>query len=71
MRALLIALVAANLLLFAWGQGWFTRSVSADAVRLQQQVNADKLRICTLVTAAGSARKVYTGLKPPAASPTR
>ncbi|MBK5913394.1 SPOR domain-containing protein [Rhodocyclus purpureus] len=45
MRALLIALVAANLLLFAWGQGWFARSGSADAVRLQQQVNADKLRI--------------------------
>lgn len=45
MRALLIALVAANLLLFAWGQGWFARSGSADAVRLQQQLNADKLRV--------------------------
>lgn len=45
MRALVFALVFANLLLFAWAQGYFGTSESADAVRMQQQLNTDKLFI--------------------------
>jgi len=45
MRALVFALVFANLLLFAWAQGYFGSPASADAARLQQQLNTDKLFI--------------------------
>lgn len=45
MRALVFALVFANLLLFAWAQGYFGSPASTDAARLQQQLNTDKLFI--------------------------
>ncbi|WP_153115795.1 SPOR domain-containing protein [Rhodocyclus tenuis] len=45
MRALVFALVFANLLLFAWAQGYFGTTESADAARMQQQLNTDKLFI--------------------------
>lgn len=45
MRALVFALVFANLLLFAWAQGYFGSAESPDARRLQQQLNTEKLSI--------------------------
>ncbi|MRD72367.1 hypothetical protein GH865_03755 [Rhodocyclus tenuis] len=45
MRALVFVLVFANLLLFAWAQGYFGTPESPDARRLQQQLNAEKLSI--------------------------
>jgi hypothetical protein len=45
MRALVFALVFANLILLAWAQGYFGSAESPDARRLQQQLNTDKLAI--------------------------
>lgn len=45
MRALVFLLVLANLLFFAFAQGYLGTRESPDALRLQQQLNEDKLRI--------------------------
>jgi cell division septation protein DedD len=45
MRALVFLLVAANLVFFAWTQGYLGSRESPDAVRLTQQLNADKLSV--------------------------
>ena len=45
MRALVFLLILANLLFFAWTQGYFGDPASADALRLQQQLQADRIKI--------------------------
>lgn len=45
MRALVFLLVAANLVFFAWTQGYLGSRESPDAVRLTQQLEADKLTV--------------------------
>ncbi|CAG0982243.1 hypothetical protein RHDC4_01965 [Rhodocyclaceae bacterium] len=45
-RALFFLLVLVNLVLFAWGQGYFgTRSEGREPLRLQEQLNPEKLKI--------------------------
>ena len=44
MRAFVFLLILANLLFFAWGQGYFG-SGEPDALRLQQQLLADQVKI--------------------------
>lgn len=43
MRALVFALIFANLLFFTWSQGYLGKSTSADAQRMDQQLLADKI----------------------------
>ncbi len=43
MRAFVFLLVLANLVFFAWTQGYFGRAESPDALRLGQQIAADRL----------------------------
>lgn len=45
MRALVFLLVAANLAFLAWTQGYLGDRAHPDAVRLQQQLGTDKLRV--------------------------
>ena len=45
MRILVFLLVVANLVFFAWTQGYLGSRDSPDAVRLSQQLEADKLRV--------------------------
>lgn len=45
MRAFFFLLVAANLVFFAWANGYFGESASPDAMRLQQQLAPEKLRV--------------------------
>jgi hypothetical protein len=45
MRALVFLLVVANLAFFAWAQGYLGERESPDAIRLSQQVAADKLTV--------------------------
>ena len=45
MRLIVFLLVAANLAFFAWAQGYLGERENPDAVRLTQQLEADKLRV--------------------------
>lgn len=45
MRALVFLLILANLLFFVWAQGYFGPPENPDALRVQQQLNAEKIRI--------------------------
>lgn len=45
MRALVFLLILANLLFFAYAQGYLGTPVSPDALRLQQQINPERLRV--------------------------
>lgn len=45
MRVFVFILVAANLVFLAWTQGYLGERASPDAIRLQQQLEADKLRV--------------------------
>lgn len=45
MRGFVFLLVLANLLFFAWSQGYFGAPVSNDADRAAQQLNPEKLRV--------------------------
>ena len=45
MRAFVFLLILANLLFFAWVRGYFAASSDADALRVQQQLLADKVKI--------------------------
>jgi hypothetical protein len=45
MRVLLFLLVFANMLFFAYGQGYFGQKSSPDAHRLEKQVNPERLRL--------------------------
>ncbi|MDR0735716.1 MAG: SPOR domain-containing protein [Zoogloeaceae bacterium] len=45
MRVLFFLLVFANLLFFAYGQGYFGQKSSPDAHRLEKQVNPERLRL--------------------------
>src|SRR5574343_1537709 len=45
MRILVFLLVGANLVFFAWTQGYLGSRDSPDAVRLTQQLEADKLLV--------------------------
>ena len=45
MRAFVFLLVLANLVFFAWAQGYFGQAESPDAVRLGQQIAPERLQI--------------------------
>lgn len=45
MRGIVFLLILGNLLFFAWSQGYLGLSESPDAQRMQQQLQADRLRI--------------------------
>lgn len=45
MRALVFFLILANLLFWAWGQGYLGTSSNPDALRVQQQLLADRVKI--------------------------
>ncbi len=45
MRVFVFILVAANLVFFAWTQGYLGERGSPDAIRLQQQLEAERLRV--------------------------
>lgn len=45
MRALVFLLILANLLFFAWTQGFLGNAANPDALRLQQQLLADRVRV--------------------------
>lgn len=45
MRATVFLLILANLLFFAWAQGYFGPPSDPDALRVQQQLNAERIRI--------------------------
>lgn len=45
MRVFVFILVAANLVFLAWTQGYLGERANPDAIRLQQQLDADKLRV--------------------------
>lgn len=45
MRAAVFLLIFANLLFFAWAQGYFGPPANPDALRLGQQLNAERVRI--------------------------
>ena len=45
MRAFVFLLILANLMFLAWTQGYFDSASNPDAVRVQQQLLADRIRI--------------------------
>ena len=45
MRAAVFLLIFANLLFFAWAQGYFGPPANPDALRVAQQLNAERVRI--------------------------
>ncbi|HUW37134.1 MAG TPA: SPOR domain-containing protein [Rhodocyclaceae bacterium] len=61
-RTVFILLILANLLFFAWSQGYFgTRSNGHEPQRLAEQLSPEKLRVTSTLAAAAAA--------PPAAAP--
>ena len=45
MRAAVFLLIFANLLFFAWAQGYFGPPANPDALRVAQQLNAERVRV--------------------------
>jgi hypothetical protein len=71
MRSFVFLLVLANLLFFAWMQGYFGAPVSSDAGRLAQQISPEKLRIVArgeAPPAAAAGAEPATPALPPAAA---
>lgn len=65
MRYLLLALILANLLFFAWGKGWFgsfapTETAVTEPQRLNQQIKPEriKLRLLDTETTAATCRRL-------------
>ena len=58
MRALVFFLILVNLLFFAWMQGYLGGNANPDAIRVQQQLNADRVRVVARdeLPAAGAAK---------------
>jgi hypothetical protein len=67
-RALVFFLVFANLLFYAFSQGFFGQIESADAHRLRQQLAPEKVKI--IAQGASSAAQAETPADPPAESAT-
>ncbi len=65
MRTLVFLLVLANLLFFAWTQGYFVSTSSPDALREQQQLLADQVRIVPDGESPAKAGTVEKTEKPP------
>ncbi|MFY8018387.1 MAG: hypothetical protein ACOVN9_09735, partial [Inhella sp.] len=70
LTVLLSALVAANGLLFAWGQGWLggqPGSTQREPARLAAQVNPERLKLLSpeAASAASRARSAASGLSLP------
>lgn len=61
MRALVFLLVLANVLFFAFTQGYFGRPDHPDAGRLAQQLNAEQIRVVSRGEAPGKAEKESQG----------
>lgn len=57
MRAFVFLLVAANLVFFAWTQGFLVQNENPDAVRLTQQVAAEKLTVLSKDEPPAAARQ--------------
>jgi cell division septation protein DedD len=64
MRVLVFLLVAANLAFFAWAQGYLGEHQNPDAVRLTQQLLADKLRVLSRDEAPQSQSPPVVAAKP-------
>ena len=58
MRALVFFLIFANLLFLAWAQGYFDSASDPDALRVQQQLLADRVRIVARDEAQAAAIKL-------------
>lgn len=67
MRALIFLLVLGNLLFLAWAQGYLGGSDSPDAVRLEQQLQPERLRI----VGRGEPPAPESGQEAPAAAPEK
>lgn len=67
MRALIFLLVLGNLLFLAWAQGYLGGSGSPDAVRLEQQLQPERLRI----VGRGEPPAPESGQEAPAAAPEK
>ena len=66
MRALAFLLILANLLFFAWTQGYLGDPANADALRLEQQLLADRIKVVARDTAPAIApAKPAVTEKPP------
>ena len=64
MRALVFLLILANLMFLAWTQGYFDSGANPDAVRVQQQLLADRIRIVARDEAQAAAIKPEKPAKP-------
>lgn len=64
MRALVFLLVLANLMFFAWQQGYFGTSPSPDANRLAGQISPERLRVVARGEAPASATVATATAKP-------
>ena len=58
MRAIVFLLIFANLLFFAWAQGYFGPPSTPDALRVAQQLNAERVRIVARDDAPAEAPKL-------------
>ncbi|WP_412478838.1 SPOR domain-containing protein [Azonexus sp. IMCC34839] len=68
MKALIFLLVVANLLFYAFSQGYFGHADNPDAGRVEQQVKPDSIRIVARgEPAAGAAKESETAASVPAA----
>ncbi|OJW49280.1 MAG: hypothetical protein BGO63_08290 [Candidatus Accumulibacter sp. 66-26] len=67
MRALIFLLVLGNLLFLAWAQGYLGGSGSPDAVRLEQQLQPERLRI----VGRGEPPAPESGQEAPAVAPEK
>ena len=65
MRAFVFLLILANLLFLAWAQGYFDSASNPDAVRVQQQLLADRIRIVARDEAQAAVMKPEKPVKPP------
>ncbi len=57
MRAIVFLLILANLMFLAWTQGYFDSASNPDALRVQQQLLADRIRIVARDEAQAAAIK--------------
>ena len=64
MRAFVFLLILSNLLFLAWTQGFFGLSSDPDALRFQQQLQPDRVRVVSRDAPPGAPEKVNKAAKP-------
>lgn len=67
MRAFVFLLVLANLVFFAWAQGYFGREEGPDAVRLGQQIAPERLKVLSSGRAPASSPEAAAPAESPGA----